>query len=302
MIAENHGMMTPMRYYLSLITAVFLWSASFIGTKIAYQSFSPLVLCLVRFILASLFMFLVRLVRKDHQKLPSIAWKPVIFSSIFGITIYYAIENISLSMASASNASLIQAAYPAITALVGILFYHARPGKDGILGILISIIGVIILTGTGFTSGQMMGNILLVLDGFLWGFYNYIVQNIPPGIGNYTITYYQTLIGTVFYIPMIFLEDIKCTAITGKTILAVIFLAVFCSVIALLLYNYGLSGVSANTASAMMNLIPIFGVVLSALILHESITLTQTAGGMLSILGVLIGSGLLRKKVKENGN
>lgn len=293
---HRNAIMAGMKYYLSVITAIFLWSASFIGTKIAYQSFSPLVLCLVRFIGASLFMTLIRFVRRDHTRLPEICWKPVIASAVFGITIYYALENISLTYTSASNASLIQASYPAITALVGILFYHARLGKDGLLGIVISVIGVVILTGAGFQSGGFFGNFLLVADGFLWGFYNYIVERIPRDNDTFTVTYWQTLIGTIFFIPLIFLEERKAVNITFEAIAAVGFLSVFCVVLALLLYNYGLKGVSANTASALMNLMPLFGVILSALILHENIQASQMIGGALAILGVLIGSGVFRKK------
>ncbi len=295
-------MMLRMKYYISLITAIFFWSASFIGTKIAYQSFSPLVLCLIRFVIACIFMTLIRLFRKDHRKLPEGALKPVFLSAIFGFTIYYALENISLSYATAVNASLIQASYPAITALVGILFFHARLNRQGLLGILISIIGVVILTGSGFRSDQIIGNILLVIDGFLWGFYNYIVQTIPEGSDTFTITYYQTLIATVFFIPMILLENRMFTNITVSSVSAVLFLSMVCTVLALLLYNYGLKGVSANTASNMMNLMPVFGVILSALILKESIQAAQIIGGLLAVIGVLYGSGRTGRKEKKNGN
>ena len=43
-----------MRYYLSAILAILFWSSSFIATKIAYQSVSPLLLCLIRFAIASI--------------------------------------------------------------------------------------------------------------------------------------------------------------------------------------------------------------------------------------------------------
>jgi drug/metabolite transporter (DMT)-like permease len=57
---------------------------------------------------------------------------------------------------------------------------------------------------------------------------------------------------------------------------------------ALLLYNYGLRGTNPAAAAAMMNLMPIAGVVLSALILKETITIRHLLGTAVIIAGVFL--------------
>ena len=68
----------------------------------------------------------------------------------------------------------------------------------------------------------------------------------------------------------------------------VLYLGAICSCLAYVLYNEGLRGVSAFAAAAMLNLMPLSGTVLSALILHEAIGLRALGGGALIIAGVLI--------------
>lgn len=280
-----------MKYYLSAIAGMLMWASSFIATKIAYQSFSPLLLCLVRFVIASVLMILIRFFQKDKVILQKKDRKNVILSALAGISVYYAFENIALKYTSASAASLIEAAYPAITILIGVLIYHERSSIRMLAGIVISILGVILITDfSDMASNGMLGNLLLIADGFLWGFYNFLVQGISDTYDTFTLSYYQFLYGTLFLIPMMVFEHPSMTHLTPQVILAVIYLSAGCSVLAFILYNYGLKGISASAASAIMNLMPVFGILLSVLILHETVTIRQILGGIIIMLGVMIST------------
>lgn len=279
-----------MKYYLSAILAMLMWSSSFIATKITYQSFSPILLCLIRFVISYLLLFVYRIITHQKNKIENKDMKVIILSAIGGISIYYTLENIALSLTSASMTSLIEAAFPALTILVGIMIYHEKTNRRMLIGIFISIIGVIILTGFSNESNNILGNILLLVGGILWGFYNYLVQKIPSHYDSITVTYYQMLFGAIGFIPLIFLEQPICTNINFEVIIAVLYLSAGCSVGALLLYNYGLKELPASHASALMNVMPVFGIILSALILHENITCNQIIGGMIVLCGVIIST------------
>lgn len=280
-----------MKYYISAVLAMLMWSSSFIATKITYQSISPILLCLIRFGISTLLLFVYRLFQKEKVHIEKKDMKNIILSALLGISIYYVLENIGLSYTSASMTSLIEAAYPALTVLVGIFIYHEKTNKRMLAGIAISICGVVILTGfSSSESSGMFGNILLLVDGILWGFYNYLVQKIPDHYDSITVTFYQMLFGTIGLFPLVLLETPVCTNVTPAVIIAILYLSAGCSVLALLLYNYGLKGLSASHASALMNVMPIFGIILSAVILQESITFNQIIGGIIIMIGVLIST------------
>lgn len=285
------------KHYLALMISVCLWGSSFIADKIALQSFSPLFLCLIRFMISTAVLLVFRLGRKDFRYPGPEDMKKIAAAAFLGISVYYAIENIAVNMTSAADASVISAAYPLLTILTGIVFYHFRPARNQIIGILMACIGVLILTvSSSRENSSLIGNLMLVFNGFLWALYNYLTGRISKDCDNFSVTYLQILIGTVCFIPMLFLESFTIGTITLTSVLAVLYLAVCCSLAALLLYNYGLRNTDPATTAALMNLMPVAGVVLSALILKETITMRHILGGVIIIVGVFVSEHRSRKK------
>ena len=285
------------KHYFALMISVCLWGSSFIADKIALQSFSPLFLCLIRFMISTAVLLVFRLGRKDFRYPDPEDMKKIAAAAFLGISVYYAIENTAVNMTSAADASVISAAYPLLTILTGIVFYHFRPARNQIIGILMACIGVLVLTvSSSRENSSLIGNLMLVFNGFLWALYNYLTGRISRNCDNFSVTYLQILIGTVCFIPMLFLESFTIGTITLTSVLAVLYLAVCCSLAALLLYNYGLRNTDPATTAALMNLMPVAGVVLSALILKETITIRHILGGVIIIVGVFVSEHKGRKK------
>ena len=274
-----------------MMISIIIWSASFIATKIAGQAFTPLVLCCVRTVIAAFILALIMLVKGSSFRIDKQDVRPVFLSGFFGVAVYYALENIGVSLTSAANASIITAVYPISTLLVGALFFHDRIRLPQLSGIMIAVIGIIILTGNPSSSSSLAlkGDLLLVFNGFMWGLFNYLTQQVSPDTDNTTLTFYQTLVGAVLFIPLMFAEaPIVIGPLKPSVLTALLFLSAGCSVGAVYFYNLGLRGVSAGTAAAMLNLMPVFGMLFSYLLLNETITFRQIAGAAAVILGVLL--------------
>ena len=69
--------------------------------------------------------------------------------------------------------------------------------------------------------------------------------------------------------------------VTPQILFSLLYLSAGCSVGAILLYNHALKGLKASHASVLMNFMPVFGIILSFLILHENIAITQIIGGII---------------------
>lgn len=103
-----------------------------------------------------------------------------------------------------------------------------------------------------------------------------------------TISFYQTVAGAITFIPLAFIEKSSWKIPSMESFLMLLYLGIFCSVIAFLLYNYGLRKLSSSSAVTLMNLVPIFGVLFSVIILHEVVRISQVIGGIIVILGVVL--------------
>lgn len=284
----------------SAVGALLIWSTSFIGTKMAYASFSPITLGAARFIVASFVLGFLVLLKKECIKPEPKDMRVIAVSGVLGITVYFTMENIGVKLTTAFNAALIVASYPAITTLLELLIYREKPSLYKIAGIAVAIAGVYLVSyteGSIYAANQLAGNVLLIATGIVWAFYNFTTRKVVGKYPAITFSFYQTVIGTACFIPLAFLEMDKWAPPNAISLSALLYLGVFCSVAAFMLYNFGLRKLSASTAVSLMNLLPIFGAVFSILFLHEPVSLRQIAGGAIVIAGVML-SVKQKKKIK----
>ncbi|AKO93666.1 DMT family transporter [Priestia filamentosa] len=278
-------------YIMATLIAVLFWSTSFVGTKIAYASFSPLTLGAARFMVAAIILGIIMLLKKD-KTIPSLKDIGVMsLSGVLGTTLYFSMENIGVELTTASNAAIIIAAYPAITALIEFIFYKVKISWAKGIGILIALIGVYQISYNPHVaeSGHaLLGNVILVLAGFVFAFYNFTTRKVVKKYSMITISFYQTLAGAITFIPVAFIEKSSWKMPTMESFLVLLYLGIFCSVVAFLLYNYSLRKLSSSSAVTLMNLVPIFGVIFSVIVLHEVVRTAQIIGGIIVIFGVVL--------------
>ncbi|KRE33016.1 DMT family transporter [Paenibacillus sp. Soil724D2] len=277
-------------YLIAVIIAILLWSTSFVGTKIAYLSFPPLTLGAARFVIASVILGAIMLSRKEFIRPAPKDMGLMALSGILGTTLYFALENIGLELTTASSAALIVASYPAITALLEFIFFRIKISWVKGVGIVMAVLGVYQISGgsSGESSGQLTGNLILILAGVVFAAYNFTTRKVVKNYSMVTVSFYQTIAGTLAFIPLALIERSRWQVPSAESLWVLLYLGVFCSVTAFMLYNYGLRNLSSGTAMALMNLVPLFGVLFSTVFLHEVLHIFDLIGGMVIIVGVIL--------------
>ena len=276
---------------VACIASMLIWGASFVGTRVAYGSLTPLWLAFLRFAIASAVLLPYLALR--HTTLPKgRSLLMCVASGIVGITCYYAAENLGVKLTSASVASIVTASFPAIGLLVEAAVRRTAPGVRPFIGALISLLGVAILTADGAQTGKtrLWGIAILIVAGVLWGLYNLLVQGAGEGTDVLEITGVQFLVGTVGFMPLLALEPVPSVPSVLGVWPALAFLSLGCSLAAYLFYNWALEGLSASTCSAMLNLIPIFGVVLSTVLLGETLDAYKIVAGIVTLAGIWVSA------------
>ncbi len=279
---------------ISVILAIMIWAASFISTRIAVTAFSPLMIGFLRFLFAFLLMGVIVLLRRKPLHIAPGDRRRIAFTAVFGITVYYALENYGIALTSASNASLITAVYPIFTVVIGRIVFHDSISLRQYAGIFIAVAGILFLTASPLASGGsdvMLGNLLMIANGVNWGFYNYLIQSVSEETDITSMTFMQAGIAAVCFLPLLAFDlPIEIGPLTPAVIVSMVFLSAGCSVAAFYLYNGGLRGISAALAAAALNLMPVFGLFFSWSILHEPITMREIIGAAIVIFGVVLSS------------
>jgi drug/metabolite transporter (DMT)-like permease len=116
-----------------------------------------------------------------------------------------------------------------------------------------------------------------------------------PSLSSAALAEGQLICAALFLLPILMVVDQPWTLSPPSlaAILAVLALAILCTSIAYLLYFHVIKTSGASNASLVTLLIPISGVILGALVLHEPIHVEQLAGMALIITGLLVIDGRL---------
>lgn len=278
----------------SVVLAAFVLSSSYTLTKITLDDLPPLTVGFIRFAVASLVLAVwVRLIRR-HPRPTRADIRQLAVGGLLGITIYFSIENVGVDLATASDAALLVAAYPALTALLELIVYRRRTGAQGLVGIGLAIVGVFLVVGYAPASGpnRLVGDVLLVVSGIVFALYNFATRSVVKRYPTPTVLYYQSVAGAIGFLPLALTEQDRWGPFThpGTTAAALTGLIVLCSILGLGLYAKGLQRLRPSAAVNVLNLVPLFGLVVAVVTLHEAVTPLQIAGGLVVVAGVMITS------------
>jgi drug/metabolite transporter (DMT)-like permease len=286
-----HDFFQEKSYGLAVVGAVLIWSVSFVATKIAFRAFPPLTLGALRFIFAAVMLGVILWIQRGLVIPAPRDLLRLCVSGVLGITIYFSMENLGVQMATAADAALIVSAYPAITMLLEMVIYRNAISWIRFVGVGLAIMGVFLIIKESSSIGgthRLSGDVVLTVTGIVWTFYNFVTRKVVNQYPTVAVTFYQTVAGAVAFLPLAWLEREKWRIPTTESLSALLYLGVFCSVIAFLLYAYGLKRLASSTAVTLMNLVPVFGVVFAVIFLHETMSGSQFIGGAIVIAGIVL--------------
>lgn len=267
-----------------------MWGLSFVGSKIAMSAgLQPFSLVMLRFLAASVFLFPLALLTKTSLKisLRDVPWLFLIAMS--GTTVYFFFELNGLKQTSAATASLIIALIPVFTMLSELVFRRQKPTVLQWIGTAVSLIGVWLVVGNSAEGNTLSGLLLMLCACICWVIYGEATDHLLKRLPTLTITCWQSLFSLLTLIPLCFTENVPWQSVTAEAwIAACVFLGLICSGICYILYNYSIAIISTGRTAIFLNLNPIAGVIGSVIILHESFTLIQAAGGLLILFSLFL--------------
>ncbi|MGA6926616.1 MAG: DMT family transporter, partial [Desulfosarcina sp.] len=196
---------------------------------------------------------------------------------------------------SAPKTALIIATIPVVVLVLSALMLGERSGMVNIAGIILSFGGIVLLVvgDPEFEwnlKGSLLGDLLIggaVLSASL---YMIFARDLSRSHSSFEITFVQIVYGAVFFcVPFAWeLPSLAWSAITPRSMLAVVYLTVFATVGAFLCYNFALSRVAVSRAAVFVNGIPVVTAIGAWALLDERLTTLQAGGGTLVLTAVFI--------------
>ncbi len=282
------------KIYLALAMTVIGWGLSFVATKIALESFPTFTLVFARFGLASC-LFGILLIRSGFPSFSRKEHAKVFLTAFFEPGLYFIFETIGLQYTTASKTALIIATIPiAVTVFAAIFLGERTPLVRAMcIGISLAGIAILVVGDPNFSwnlGGTLFGDLLICGAVISASFYIICARDLGRRHSALDITSLQIFYGAILYAPAFLWElpGITWGAITGRSVIAVIYLTVFATVIAFICYNYALTQISASRASVFINCIPVVTAFGAWILLGETLTPLQAGGGALVLFSAFL--------------
>lgn len=269
-----------------LLITVLAWGISFLSIKISLTVFPPVSLAFYRFLIAGVIQFLLIKILGINEKIDKKDLPLLIVAGLTGITIYYILENNGLMRISANDASIIVAMLPVFAAIIEKLILKKKMNFIVISGIILSIIGVFLVIGAKLEGGSLIGYLLMFLSAISFAIYIVVTKPLFQKYSDITIAFYQSIIGCIGFIPLLFFEEVKWELMDLNILINFLFLAIICSAIANYIYLYALNNTSVSVASIFLNLIPVVTFISSFIIYDEKLSGIQLFGALIVIASV----------------
>ncbi len=283
-----------LKYPAILILMTILFGLSFIATKQALTGMGIFQVVFARHALALL--LLVLILWQDPQKF-TIArsdWKSFLILTMVEPIGYFIFETYGLRYTSPAHASIIIATIPIFSLLFAVWIIDEKTSWLGILGILLSLGGVYFIISfqqkTFLAPHPVLGNLLALGAAISAGLYNVLCRRLSQKYSPWTITFYQSVVASLFFGPLALVEGLRQTEIiiNREIVFSIIYLAIGSSIIAYYLLNYSLSRLHTSRVAVFSNLIPVVTIVASWIIYGELLSFPQLGGAALVISGIYL--------------
>ena len=290
--------------YIKLVMTTFFWGGTFVAGKWAVGEAPPFFVAFLRFAIASLVLWALVAWRRrcSDERFPlpegGAQWAGLFSLGLTGVFLYNFVFLTGLSWTSATNGSLIVAFNPLLTAVLSAWWLKERVRAFQAGGLLLALLGVgVVITRGSITVIRSFsfnpGDLLMLGAPLAWALYTIAGKKVLRCFTPLVATAYASLIGTLLLLPAAALEGSLLSGVHRLTVygwISVLQLSLLGTVVGFVWWYEGVELLGASRAAIFVNLVPLFGVLLSALILSESLAVSQLAGGILVVLGVGIGT------------
>lgn len=268
--------MTRQAYLLLLLTALF-WGGNAVAGKLAVGHVSPMLLTTLRWAVAAAVLLVIARHRLAADGKLIRANLPLLFAlGAVGFTLFNAAMYSALLYTSAVNVSIEQAAIPMVIFIANFLLFRLRATKGQFVGFMLSILGVAVVASHGDLSRLAaldvnFGDALMVLAVIAYGGYT-VALRYKPAIHWLSLVTVLCVSAFIASLPFLVLEVLAGALIppTPRGWAIAVFTAIFPSILAQAFYIRGVELIGANRAGLFVNLVPVFGTLLSVLILAEA--------------------------------
>ena len=278
--------------HILAFVCIMIWGSTFVSSKILLDSFTPIELLFIRFLIGFLALCILspKILKLENRK--DEIW--YILSGLTGVFLYYFLESTALVYAYATNVGVIISIAPFFTSILAYLCFKDEPFKINFaIGFIVAFIGIFFIS----FNGQQMhlspkGDILTIVAAIMWAIYSVVLKKVNElghnSIQNTKRIFAWGLFFMTISLPILGFDVSMEEILIPLNLLNLLFLGVIACAGCFVIWNHSCSILGSVRTNQYVYLNPIATIIFSVIILHEKITPCIVLGTILTLSGLII--------------
>ncbi len=280
--------------YIGMTITVIFWGLAWPVGKIIATNFNgaSLTAAFWRFSFAFPALSLVVLSKEKSISVPRKFHPKLVILGFLQVSLYNFLYLTGLRFTSSSDASLIIALNPTLTAVISSQLYRdEKLTLNRVMGLLIAFGGVsliFLLSPNSTGLNPLLGNFVIFGGALVWATATSFSRPIFKEVTPLRYQFWVTLYGWIALGLLSLFERPWEVTVSTESWFALIYLGLFAAAAANVLFSTGVKHLGPTKTSIFVNFVPLMGLFFSVLILHENFSFIYIIAFVLTTIGVYL--------------
>lgn len=205
----------------------------------------------------------------------------------------FVLQYVGLTLTTASKTALLVDINVVAVAIISFFAFRERLSAMQLSGIVLGSLGVVLITtdkGLSFNLDELAGDLMVYLAGWSWAFFIVLSKKMMKDYNGIQVSSGAILSCTLFLVPAVLYIYSAGADMSVDPLgwVGVLYLGLFCTSIATLLWAMGLEGVSATASATIMLVEVVTALALSIGLLREVLEPVAIIGGFFVLLAIYL--------------
>lgn len=286
---------SPVWFYAGLMLVAAVWGTNYGISRLAMDTFDPVLFTFLRFGGAVPFFFLILKLTEGSVGISLKSAGMLVLMGLLGITVNELLVMYSIKYTTLANASLLNVApWPIFAALFAPFFTSEKITKVVLTGGTIALVGVALVIlggeeGLDISSGRMTGNLMAFVSSIIGALYNLASMPLMRQYSALRVTTWMIAFGAAFMLPLTWgtWGDVAWSGLGTGEWFSILYNVLLCTVFAFTFWNFCMFRVGATRSNFFRYVVPAAAVVAGYLLFDEGIRMLQIAGALCMAAGLV---------------
>jgi drug/metabolite transporter (DMT)-like permease len=285
----------PVAAYIAYAAICVIWGTTFVAIRVAIETIPTLLVTAIRFITAGLILLVIAALTGARFPRRAVEWRDHIISGISMVALGNTLVVYAEHQLSSGFAALLAATIPIWMAVMESFLRVSKMTPRRVAGLALGFSGVGLLVAPAIGRLDMSLPFFLAvgamqLSAICWNSGTLYSRRHPSSSDPVANAVIQMLAGgsAVTLLAFVSGSHLSASMFSVRSVLALLYLALFGSVVAYTAYLYALTKLSAGKVSSYAYVNPLVAVIFGAILLHEAVSVRMIAAMVVILAGVAV--------------